>query len=310
MQEQLLYTSGIPITCVYIGGSGRNGSTLLGLHLQRSKDVFFAGELTHIWERCYLNDELCGCGVPFSQCDFWREVTNRAFGVFSRSDAERVRQLRNQISSFLRLPHLLLGRPHVHRKTRTEYCDSYVQLARSIAAVAGVSHIVDSSKYPTDLAALQMDQRLAMRVVHVVRDCQAVVFSWKRKKRRSEIHWKEQLMPRYSTVQTALGWKLFNIAISRVSAVRGGEYRLIRYEDIVLNLQGTLTDLLLWLGCDATHLPTSPDLEIHSVAGNPCRFTFDPTRVRLDDEWSHKLSTIDRIVVKLLCGREQDLYGY
>jgi len=41
-------------------------------------------------------------------------------------------------------------------------------------------------------------------------------------------------------------------------------------------------------------------------------FRWHPTddNVRLDDEWSHKLSTIDRIVVKLLCGREQDLYGY
>ena len=41
---------------VYIAGSGRNGSTLLGLQLERSAQVRFVGELTHIWQRGYVNN--------------------------------------------------------------------------------------------------------------------------------------------------------------------------------------------------------------------------------------------------------------
>ena len=51
-----------PPTCMYIGGCGRNGSTWLGMCLERSPDVCFAGELTHLWQRGFLDDELCDCG--------------------------------------------------------------------------------------------------------------------------------------------------------------------------------------------------------------------------------------------------------
>ena len=65
---------------VSIGGSGRNGSTWLGLCLERSPDVCFAGELTHLWQRGFLDDERCGCRRPFSRYDFWHAVTQEAFG--------------------------------------------------------------------------------------------------------------------------------------------------------------------------------------------------------------------------------------
>lgn len=306
----MLYGTGAATVCVYVAGSGRNGSTLLGLHLGRFKDVFFAGELTHIWDRSYLNDELCGCGVPFSRCDFWTEVTKRAFGAFSRRDAEHVLGLRQRISALRGIPYILAGVPHVDSKTIQEYGSTYKELIHAISFVAGCQIVVDSSKYPTDMAALLYDGRMPMHIIHLVRNCQAVVFSWKRRRRRIEIHWTNQLMPRYGTILTALGWKIFNRSISRIALSRRIDYRLIRYEDMIDDLPRTLSDLLVWFKCSTGDRLQRPEASNHTVSGNPCRFHFNPGHVQLDDEWIAESSAIDRCIVNVLCGRDQRLYGY
>jgi hypothetical protein len=305
--------------CVYIAGSGRNGSTLLGLHLDRFRQMFFAGELTHIWQRGYLNNELCGCGVPFSQCDFWQEVTGQAFGRLTSAEAAHLKALRDKISAFIRLPRLFIGCAPEVSPSAAEYLAAYEQLVQSIARVAGVETIIDSSKYPTDLSLLVRSKSISLQTIHLIRNCNAVVYSWKRKKRRREIHWKEQFMPQYGSLQTAFAWRVFNSAIPRVCSRRWIGYPgngqmpqliLLRYEDLVEDPNGTLYRLATWLGTsdDPWRYPTNS--QNHTVSGNPCRFEFDPSQVQLDDEWSRHLSCRDRLTVRLICGRMQRSLGY
>ncbi len=297
-----------PPGVVYIGGCGRNGSTWLGLCLERSPDVCFAGELTHLWQRGFLDDERCGCRRPFSRYDFWHAVTQEAFGTFSRSDAGHLCELRGAISAFRRLPWVLAGRPHVSPRILNEYGAAYRQWIGAIARVAQARVIVDSSKYPTDLAALLRYGAAPIKIVHLVRNCNAVVHSWKRKKRRTEIHWKAQDMPRYNAVTTALGWKAFNCAIARLARQYMSPCCLVRYEDLVDSFPGTLGELFAWIGVDQQ--PAVAVRPSHSMAGNPCRLNADPLRVERDEEWLVRPGAVDRLIVKLLCGREQRHYGY
>lgn len=299
---------------VYIGGSGRNGSTLLGQHLQfASPDVFFAGELTHIWRRGYLENQLCSCGQPFHTCEFWSEVTKRAFGQFDRRDVLRSVKLRDRVSRLTGLWLMLRRRPPVSAIIRRQYGEVYDALTDGIRKVAGCPVLVDSSKYPTDLWSLQQNAGMLQppnvdfRVVHLVRDCRAVVYSWKRKKQRTEIHWKRQLMPRYGVIQTALGWKIFNQVIAKLGNGQSEHYCLVRYEDFVVDAANERLQLCRWLGVR----PDERDREdSHSVSGNPCRFTFDSQSIRLDDEWRANLSAIDRWWIDRLCSSEQTRYAY
>jgi len=295
---------------IYIAGSGRNGSTLLGLQLERSAQVRFAGELTHIWQRGYVNNELCGCGQPFQRCDFWSEVTRSTFGTFTPADARHAVELRKTVSQFRNLPWLLLGCKDVASVAVAEYGQLYVPLVRAISQYSGCPYIVDSSKYPTDLAALRQLPEVRVRVLHLIRDCNAVVYSWKRKKQRTEIHWQQVMMPRYGAMQTALGWKLFNRTIQRIMRSSMDQYRRLRYEDLTTQFDATMDQLFTWLKLDGANLSADFKRHNHAIAGNPCRFDFDAQHVRIDEQWRTEMKTLDRLTVRLLCQADQRQFGY
>ena len=70
---------------LFLSGLGRSGTTILERVLGELPGVCSAGELVHLWQRGVLDDELCGCGEPFSRCGFWTEVGRRAFGGWRAS---------------------------------------------------------------------------------------------------------------------------------------------------------------------------------------------------------------------------------
>ncbi|MEQ9407782.1 MAG: sulfotransferase [Fuerstiella sp.] len=301
-------TQEAPAACAYIAGSGRSGSTFLGLQLERSPDICFAGELTYLWERGLQQNQLCGCGQPFRECEFWQAVLQEAFGRLSPSDVAEAVRLRKRISVLTGLMPLRIGRNHVDSNSAEMYAQKYDALVTAIRKVSGCQVVVDSSKYPTDLAAL-IRGGIALCTIQLVRDCRAVVYSWRRKKQRTEIHWRRQLMPRYGALQTALAWKHFNSAVHDLAAADDKRYRLLRYEDIMSDFATELSGLTEWLRCRSAHGAAAVSTG-HSVSGNPCRFEFDPGRIRPDLEWQTHISVIDRCIVAALCGRQQKMYGY
>lgn len=298
-----------PADCVYIAGSGRNGSTFLGLHLERSPDICFAGELTHLWERGLQENQRCGCGLPFRKCEFWTAVVLEGFGQLSSGDVSEMVSLRKRISSLTRLVQLRVGTKHVDTETVNAYGRIYTQLVAAVRKISGCQTVVDSSKYPTDLATL-LCADVSLRTIHLVRDCRAVVYSWRRKKERKEIHWKTQLMPRYGAFQTALAWKQFNAVICQLAGADEERYRLLRYEDLMSDFAAELSKITNWLQCGTAELITSAKATGHSVSGNPCRFDFDPGNVKPDLEWQQQMSACDRLIAQLICRRQQREYGY
>ena len=72
---------------LYIGGWGRSGSTLAERLLGEMPEIVGAGEVTHLWQRGLIDNELCACGTPFRDCPFWTAVGDRAFGGWDTVDA-------------------------------------------------------------------------------------------------------------------------------------------------------------------------------------------------------------------------------
>ena len=56
------------------------GPRLLERALGELPGVLSIGETVHLWDRGLRDNELCGCGQPFSSCPFWRSVGDVAFG--------------------------------------------------------------------------------------------------------------------------------------------------------------------------------------------------------------------------------------
>lgn len=303
------------VTVLFIAGAGRSGSTLLECMLGQLQGVFAAGEVTHIWDRGFRQDQLCGCGEPFSACPFWRRVVETVFDGHC-VPVSRLVALRHRLCSARGLIQMMVPRLRGpgFRSVLDEYASFLIPLYRAIREVSGCDIIVDSSKYPPEAYLLRLLEEIDLSVVHLVRDSNAVVYAWQKRKVRPEIHWKEEHMPRYPAVQTALAWSVFNGLIGSMRG-SGPRYHLLRYEDLVAAPTACLRALCRGLGIREDGLDFLVENEVilrpnHTVSGNPTRFRTGRVPIRPDSEWLERTSGAQRSLVSLLTHAHRKRYGY
>lgn len=102
---------------LYIGGTGRSGSTILDQILGQLDGFFAVGELSQIWERGLVSRRKCGCGMPVPECPVWSPILARAFGGPWTIDPSRIATLKEPRRS---LSSLVLRR-YVNREGDLEY---------------------------------------------------------------------------------------------------------------------------------------------------------------------------------------------
>ncbi len=302
------------IEVIFIAGAGRSGSTLLERMMGQSPGILPAGELTHVWERGYVLDQLCGCGEPFSGCPFWRRVSSEAFGdlVPAISYSEIV-ALRAHLCSLHQIPRLLDPRLRTRRfRCRYErYTGLLARLYRSLRDVSQSRLIVDSSKYPAEAFLLASMPNVKVSIVHLIRNSNAVAYAWRKWKERPEIHWKKAYMPRHSIVKTAMAWNIYNVVIGSLAG--RVPYALVRYEDLALHPVETLARLSEALSLELGDMDVNALIQLdtqHTVSGNPMRFDTGRVALRLDEEWRTNFPRGSKAMVNTLTFLLQRRYGY
>jgi hypothetical protein len=243
-------------TIVYILSRGHSGSTLLDLLLSSHPQIQSVGELKQIARR---EDPSCSCGVErVRECPFWTDVSERL--------------VRRTGTPLLDQPIESDDIEAAQRANHTVY--------EEIAAAANTSVIVDSSKDHRRLEALLADDDFDVRVIHLVRSPEGVVFSHLRKQR----DWRVELA-RYKR----------GLERSR-RVLRGRAFRLVRYEALARHPERTVRELMTWLGLsfDECQLDWSGRVR-HNVGGNRMRFSTS-SEIRLDEGW-RQLSLHQRAVI-------------
>lgn len=302
---------------IFIGGSGRSGSTLLDRILGQIEGFFSLGEMYHIWERSFIENQLCGCGKPFKECEFWQEVVEKAFGGFDKIDPNSVLQLRRSVQRIRYIPWLAFPalRSHQYKEKLAEYTEIWSRLYEAIRDASRSDILIDSSKEPTHGFFLSTIPEVDLYVIHLVRDGRAVAYSWQRKKRRPEIHWEEAYMPRYSIRRSTREWVLSNV-LTQILGLVAPHYTIVRYEDLVTYPERTVIGLLKDLGLEASGVGTLLknriiDLGVnHTVSGNPLRFKQGTIEIRLDEEWQQRMPAHKRIAVTAFTWPFLLRYGY
>jgi hypothetical protein len=309
-----------PPRVVYLGGLGRSGSTLLERLLGELPGVCTAGEVVHLWQRGVLAGERCGCGEPFGDCRFWREVGRQAFGGWAELDVRRVVALRASVDRSRYIP--LLAAPVLHpsmRRELAEYIRYYRRVYQAIADVSGCATVIDSSKHASLAFCLRWQPDLDLRVVHVIRDSRAVAYSWATKVSRPEAV-TTSLMTRYSPVTAAGQWNAQNGALQLLARERVPTFR-VRYEDLVAAPEVTLAQIadfagipaagggLGFLGRDAG-TPWADLRPAHTASGNPMRFSTGKIMIQPDERWRTAMPTAQRRTVTTLTLPLLARYGY
>jgi hypothetical protein len=300
-----------PIKVVLIAGWGRSGSTLLEAIVAQDDRFVALGEVRSLWQRGYLSNTLCGCGVAFTECPFWQKVDDAAFGGLDRDEARRIRALNKHALRPVSIPRLLLRRPS---KRMVEYQDLLRLVFQTAVDVSGASVVLDSSKDGVYGLLLARTPGVELHVVHLVRDARAVAFSWRRKVVRPEIHWETRLQPVLPVARSGVVWLYFNL-VGIALRFFARSYRFVRYEDFVDDPASVVADVRRALDMEVGGWPVLDDHHVelpvvHQVAGNPARFKGRSVELRLDDEWRHAMPRRDRWKVTAASWPLLLWYGY
>lgn len=261
-------------------------------------------------------DELCGCGVPFSQCRYWQAVGEEAFGGWHRVDAHEALAAKVKLDRVSRIPRLLWSTGGAaYRREVQCYGERYARIYRAAAKVSGAEVVIDSSKQPSTAFVLHHQRSLDVRVLHCIRDSRAVAYSWTKTVQRPEAQVESfGTMTRYSPSRMSMVWMAHNAAASS-SRVAGLPVLTLRYEDFVGDPHGTTRAIreFCGLGPQSAGTPTDSEVELspaHTCSGNPLRFASGSVRIARDDAWQEHLPEASRRLVTTLTFPLLRRYGY
>lgn len=298
-----------PPVVVAIGGYGRSGSTLLqGLLAERLGGVAL-GEVKYLWSRGFARQEKCSCGETAPDCPFWRPVLEALLektGLSSAMEIERLRKSVERNRIFLR--HEVLRLPsRSYARRRQRYADILGDLLILCGRHAGRDYLIDSSKDVAHLALLSGITRIRPKLIHLVRDSRAVAFSQKTPKKKAEVWWDTEYMAARGIWSSSGYWIYLNALMRRLDA--RGDYRVVRYEDVVAAPDATLTALVDWLR-HGTQARVHDAALMHAISGNPGRFSTEALALRPDTRWHKAMSPFDRGAVTVMTAPWLHAYGY
>lgn len=292
---------------LFIAGLGRSGTTLLEQALGQHADTVVLGETLHLWKRGLLLDERCGCGRPFSKCQFWTDVGKHAFGGWDRIDPHRVLDLRARIDRVRRIG--TLARRQLPRRDEAavhEYVGYFRRIHAAAARLTGASVVVDSSKQITLAFCLSHLPDYDVRVLHCVRDSRAVAHAWSKVVQRPDSDDPASQMDRYHPAVTAFKWSTHN-AVVPLLKLRDIEWMRSRYEDFATRPGQTLREVAEFARLDPAAFRDGSIGEgwlklhpTHTVSGNPVRFQSGQVTVRRDDRWRSEMPRRSRWLVSTL----------
>ena len=331
---------------VFIGGSGRSGSTLIERLLGELPSVCNVGEVVHLWERGLQRGETCGCGRPLPACPFWTRVGEVAFGGWDQFDVAQFLEIKKSVDRNRHILRLAASRPPDRRAGPASpgaagtmlpgsslasggsnsvparavwYADAYARLYAAIAQVSGCRVVVDSSKHASLAFCLHMSADIDLRVLHVVRDSRAVAYSWTKRIRRPEAADDSgEYMATFSPARSALLWNTLNLGFALLSS-RGVPVRQIRYEDFLADPPGSMAELAEFACGPGDFTDVIAGFlardraslgSSHTASGNPMRFATGSIAFRTDQAWRDALPTRDRAVVSALTLPLLVRYGY
>lgn len=155
------------INVIYIVGLGHSGSTLLDLIIGSSKKCIGLGEINKL--RKFIENSK----IDELNSDFWNLIVEK----FNK---EEIKPINLSLKENLEiLFHILLRFPVKNRYKTGELYEEIFKKAKEEKPT--IEYILDSSKDERDLVYLHENEKINLRIVHLIRDGRGVVNSHERK---------------------------------------------------------------------------------------------------------------------------------
>lgn len=280
---------------LFLGGSGKSGSTLLGALLGQLPGLFNVGELRNFWSEVADGQARCGCGVVVGRCDFWSRIMVDLEAEMI--DIRRMAELTDRLDKTRRLGRVVMRsfRPHVAAEW-DELRSGTRHLYEAVSRHCGGRYIVDGSKIPTHFLLLRGLPGFDTRLLHLVRDGRAVAYSWERKRRRRKVSsgGMRRLQMHGAAASDLMGWMFQNTVIASLGS-SSPRQAVLRYEDLADATGAALMAILTELTPDLALTDADMDAvalgPTHAIAGsNRVRFAEPGTPITLDEAWRREVS--------------------
>lgn len=300
---------------VFIGGSGRSGSTLLDLLLNRNSLIHGVGEFFRLNQDANTNREPCTCGKPVLECPFWLEVQKEIQQeIGDDSDPELLKSFeidcykrdKGLVGNVVQASSLALGSGWLHRMVTGSFLPRSEQAVknslavyRAIRRVSNCPVILESTKCPRRLKELYLAEPESFKLIYLVRDGRAVAASSMRRVGMS-MHASASEWERWNRRSWWAQW-----------SIPDDQKILVHYEDVCLSTEETLQKICEFIGLpyEASMMELRKE-ESHSLGGNPMRFRLEESTIRLDEQWRDQLTEKDLKVFDSIAGKMNRKFGY
>jgi hypothetical protein len=301
------------VKVLYILGSSRCGSTLVGNILGEFDGFFNTGELRFLWDRI-VQGRRCGCGAPINVCPIWQRVLHETLNGRDSSSAAREMIEFQRFSTRLHKTWSLVRQPTPVEGARS--APSLTLLERlyiSIKEVTGARVIVDTSKRPSNGSLLRLLPAIDEYYLMLVRDSRAVAFSRASHKVNPDGKVMAE-MPRSGILNSVAHWSATNLAGHAVTK-RSRRSLFMRYEDFVDYPERCITTTMEWLSESPSATPFERGDTVslgtnHTVSGNPDRFVSGAVPIKPDDRWVRYMTPRDSFIVTALTMPLLIRYGF
>jgi len=305
------------VKVLYIAGSGRSGSTILGRILGQYKGFFFAGELCKIWRYGLMENRVCGCGLPFKDCAFWKKIMYMAFGDQENIDGHEIYNLRQKSAYMRHIPRMLVsGNKSLHDSNFNKFADVLQKLYHAIQAHTGCRVIVDCSKTAPYGYVLESLRSIDLYILHLVRDPRGVAYAKLQKYLYQPGDGNSVYAGQAGVMKSSVIWNVQNYAVEAFWKKHKDCYLRIHYENFATDPVATLTPIIEMMNEDTSSLPfigkhrVTLDEKTHTAAGNPVRFNAGTVDIKLDQTWQENMSSKNKRLIKLATFPLFKKYGY
>lgn len=297
---------------IYVAGTGRSGSTLLGNALGSLPGALSVGEVKLGLRRGLVDGGFCGCRAQVRNCPVWGPALTATFGAIpSPAEAADLDQRLSALVRTRQVPRWVAGTdlPEIRF-----FADLFGRLLAHVAEVSGATTLIDSSKLPAYGALLTRSPDLDVRTVHLVRDPRAVAWSWQRSAASQQVAGFEEPMERFSPTKSSLMWLESSSSVAALAARSQRRAHRVRYEDLVADPARTISNAARFAGLDPDvsfvqdgSVDLSPN---HAIAGNPNRVRTGPVQLQADNEWAAQMSPAQRRLVSAVTFPRRGAHGY
>ena len=256
------------VKVLYFAGSGRSGSTILNIILGNHPEVFGGGELQNM-RQVYNPEKICSCQNSVIDCGFWSSIIKTwSASIDEKSIDEGLLKWREYegVFSFRPWMRMLFGLGRNSSDSQS-YLKNTTAFLKAVQQVSEKPVLVDISKNPLRAWALEKNPNIDLRMVHLVRDGRAVMWSLKRtaeKQNRKRPSWRASLF-----------WAVIN---RMTNFVRGkvSNKIVIKYEDFTSDPETALREIGQMAEIDfssiISKIRNNEDFHInHVMAGNGIR---------------------------------------